>query len=262
MPTYEPRSESGYKPVVVLHLAMPRTGSLSMMAAYRILGYTTHHGFDSASTPSHQALWDRAVEGKFGRAPRFTRADYETEQFLGPYQVLCDYPTVWFAEEFLELWPEAKVILVERDVDKWEKSFQEQVVPSFFTWKATILRKCIDPWVSARFATTIWNCFQDHFHSHDQEGLSRNTRETYLRHNEWVKKNVPKDRLLVYELGSGWSPLCDFLGKEIPDEPFPWLNEGEEFEVWMRKIQRDILIRGLKIIGRAVAAPVYIALVA
>lgn len=30
--------------------------------------------------------------------------------------------------------------------------------------------------------------------------------------------------MLKYEFGSGWEPLCKFLGKELPDEPFPHCN--------------------------------------
>ena len=35
-------------------------------------------------------------------------------------------------------------------------------------------------------------------------------------------------RLLVFDVREGWAPLCDFLGVEVPDEPFPRLNEAQE----------------------------------
>ena len=37
-------------------------------------------------------------------------------------------------------------------------------------------------------------------------------------------------RLLVYEVGSGWEPLCAFLGVPVPDEPFPRSNATAEFQ--------------------------------
>jgi hypothetical protein len=40
-----------------------------------------------------------------------------------------------------------------------------------------------------------------------------------------VKAKVPHDKLLVFDVHEGWKPLCDFLGKEVPDVPFPHLNE-------------------------------------
>jgi Sulfotransferase domain len=34
---------------------------------------------------------------------------------------------------------------------------------------------------------------------------------------------------LVLELKSedGWEPLCKFLGKDVPDEPYPYVNDGD-----------------------------------
>ena len=40
---------------------------------------------------------------------------------------------------------------------------------------------------------------------------------------------MPADQLLVYEVGQGWEPLCEFLGVPVPDEPFPHLNDTASF---------------------------------
>ncbi len=43
-----------------------------------------------------------------------------------------------------------------------------------------------------------------------------------------MKRMVPQDRLLVFQVNDGWEPLCTFLGCEIPqDIPFPHLNAGD-----------------------------------
>lgn len=42
-----------------------------------------------------------------------------------------------------------------------------------------------------------------------------------------VRKLVPSDRLLVMKLGDGWETLCEFLGKPVPQEPYPRANERE-----------------------------------
>lgn len=36
-------------------------------------------------------------------------------------KAVCDMPAAYFAEELLEAYPDAKVILTIRDVDKWHK---------------------------------------------------------------------------------------------------------------------------------------------
>ena len=52
--------------------------------------------------------------------------------------------------------------------------------------------------------------------------------EVFERHNDAVRRRVPPERLLVFDVREGWEPLCDFLGVEVPDDPFPRLNEARE----------------------------------
>jgi hypothetical protein len=69
--------------------------------------------------------------------------------------------------------------------------------------------------------------------------------EVFERHNEEVKRRVPSERLLVYDVKAGWGPLCEFLGVEEPDEPFPRAND---------KAQMRRRLRGVKVISIAVPA--------
>jgi hypothetical protein len=52
--------------------------------------------------------------------------------------------------------------------------------------------------------------------------------EVFGRHNHAVRRRVPPERLLVFDVREGWAPLCDFLGVEVPDGPFPRLNEARQ----------------------------------
>jgi len=56
-------------------------------------------------------------------------------------------------------------------------------------------------------------------------------RAVYDRYFRRVRELVPDEtgRRLEYKLGSGWEPLCAFLGRPVPDVPFPRVNENEEF---------------------------------
>jgi hypothetical protein len=40
---------------------------------------------------------------------------------------------------------------------------------------------------------------------------------------------VPADRLLDWQPGDGWKPICERLGFAVPDEPFPHSNTGDDF---------------------------------
>jgi hypothetical protein len=51
----------------------------------------------------------------------------------------------------------------------------------------------------------------------------------YERHNEHVRATAPADRLVEWQPGDGWAPLCEALGVAIPDEPFPHVNTTAEF---------------------------------
>ena len=59
-------------------------------------------------------------------------------------------------------------------------------------------------------------------------------------YEEWkteVTRHVPTDRLLVYKIGSGWKPLCDFLNLPLPPEEvsFPTSNDTKNVEKAIRK---------------------------
>jgi hypothetical protein len=51
----------------------------------------------------------------------------------------------------------------------------------------------------------------------------------YERHNAEVQEAIDSDRLLVYRISDGWEPLCEFLGRPIPDAPFPHANDRSQF---------------------------------
>jgi hypothetical protein len=44
-----------------------------------------------------------------------------------------------------------------------------------------------------------------------------------------VKRLIPKDQLLIHQPSDGYAPLCEFLGVECPDEPYPHVNDKADF---------------------------------
>lgn len=34
------------------------------------------------------------------------------------------------------------------------------------------------------------------------------------------------DKILIYNIKHGWEPICKFIGEDIPNIPFPFLNKG------------------------------------
>jgi hypothetical protein len=44
----------------------------------------------------------------------------------------------------------------------------------------------------------------------------------------------------VFEPKEGWEPLCKFLGKPVPDQPFPHINDSEQFKTFFISIKRPL----------------------
>ena len=54
--------------------------------------------------------------------------------------------------------------------------------------------------------------------------------EEYRRHESVVRsyfEGRPQDLLAFRPADGDWAPLCEFLGRPIPDVPFPWENRYE-----------------------------------
>ena len=57
-------------------------------------------------------------------------------------------------------------------------------------------------------------------------------------YNNWVKEVkeiVPAERLLVYSVKEGWEPICRFLDLQVPDQPFPNVNDSNVMKKKFRK---------------------------
>ena len=102
-----------------------------MQQALEILGFPCYHGTTVLFRISDCTLWDQALDAKYlNQGTPFTRKEWD--QLLGEFGAASDVPVVAFAEELIEAYPEAKVILVERDIEKWYKSFDQAVIKAVF----------------------------------------------------------------------------------------------------------------------------------
>ena len=84
------------------------------------------------------------------------------------------------------------------------------------------------------FREVVFKDFVGHFG--DRAFMTR----YFERHTEEVIRGVPKGRLLVYEVGEGWEPLCEFLGVPVPSTPFPHVNVRDDFKMMMQGLRQAI----------------------
>jgi hypothetical protein len=226
-----------------------------MKQALQILGYhDCYHFYNIYQNVSDCDMWIEALEAKYHGKGKFGRAEFD--KLLGHCMAVTDAPCTAFAPELIDAYPEAKVILVERDIEAWYRSFQHILDPIFRTdfWIASIL----DPyWMGKLYRMTIlW--IEGHFGATTLAKGQENCRRVYQEHSAEIRRVTPKERLLEYQLGSGWEPLCKFLGKEVPNMPFPNVNEADVLRAKMDVLGKKSMGRGLKNLAMVMTASVAI----
>ena len=51
----------------------------------------------------------------------------------------------------------------------------------------------------------------------------------FVAHNAAVRAAIPAERLVEWQPGDGWEPICNALGLPVPDEPYPHVNTTADF---------------------------------
>lgn len=213
----------------VIGAGFGRTGTASMKAALETLGFgPCYHMIEVIGRPDRTAQWAAIAAGE--------HADWA--QVFAGYHSCVDWPACSFYAPLMDDYPTAKVLLTVRDPDAWYDSVRATIYRTRELARMPApegaLAASDDPeaqaWAERRaharmVSALIWEqTFHDRFEDREY-ALS-----VYAAHNEEVKRRVPADRLLVYETGAGWEPLCAFLDVPVPrDEPFPRLNDRAEF---------------------------------
>jgi hypothetical protein len=72
-------------------------------------------------------------------------------------------------------------------------------------------------------------------------------------HTDYLRRVVPPGRLFFYSIKDGWEPLCQILGKPVPDIPFPRFHDGKDFDFFRRQLWWDMALFAAGI-GAVVAA--------
>ena len=201
----------------VIGAGLPRTGTTSQKLALEQLGFgPCYHMTETFSRPEHWPLWESAAAGE----------PVDWDVLLDGFGSTTDTPGCNFYRELADWFPDAKVVLSVRDPEAWFASTQATVIgprtESFHAARGTL------PMVEA----LGWGT-DPRLRGHDWM-LDR-----YHRHNDEVQATIPADRLLVYDVAEGWGPLCRFLGRPIPDAPFPQANSTVDFKAMVKMRQAE-----------------------
>jgi len=201
----------------IICAGLSKTGTKSIANALRMLGFIVYDGPEHLQY--HMAEYDQAFSTD--KMPDFA-------SMYSKVDAVTDIPACLFWKELKETFPDAKVVLMERDsASDWVKSLTKSVEVA----QNLIMKK---PWnllgvfltPTGRRWSRVWKGIEakGEFPSPSSPNKIDLLHQTYLKHNARVKASIPRDDLLVYNVKEGWKPLCDFLGVEVPDVPFPRLN--------------------------------------
>ena len=152
---------------------------------------------------------DRAV-------PAAARGEPDWDAIYGDYTATVDWPGAAFWRELAAAFPDAKVLLSERDSDRWYESFSETIYHPIVNGGFGVIDDMVREVIVER---ELGGGIDDREH----------VIAAFERHNAEVRAEIPAERLLVFRPDDGWEPLCAFLDRPVPDEPFPHVNDRESF---------------------------------
>lgn len=207
----------------IIGAGYPRTGTSSLKLALEQLGFgPCHHMREVIMNPASTALWVRAADG---------HPDWEA--IFEGYQSCTDAPACTFWRELIAYYPSAKVILSVRDPESWWESTQTTVFSERMLGRQAMLAQQVKTPMAEFFEKAVTGEFGEKIHDHDfmLAQFERRRRE--------VIAEVPKERLLVYDVREGWAPLCAFLGVPVPEADFPHSNSREEMKMMMASVGAD-----------------------
>lgn len=191
-----------------------RTGTLSLKTALEQLGFgPCYHMEEVFSRPKHIRAWHDVAHGQpVGWADLFQ-----------DFQATVDFPASVCYQELLAAFPEAKVIHTVRDPERWYNSTSETIYQAssiFPGWLLKLIRP-VGRLIEMQERLIWQNLFEGSFENRTQ------AIEIFQQRTEEVKRVVPADRLLIFDVKDGWEPLCRFLDVPVPSTPFPHVNDRE-----------------------------------
>jgi len=196
----------------VVGAGVGRTGTHSLkIALEQLLTGPCHHMVEILADPSQASGWTDAIEGR--------PVDWST--MPAGYVSLVDWPGCSFWPELSAANPDALVLLSVRDPESWYRSASNTIFQSFDKVPPEL-----GPWMIA-MRTLLHDRFSDRME--DPTAMM----DAYERHNSAVRQAIPSTRLLEWAPQDGWDPICERLGLDVPDEPFPVVNTTDEFRAML-----------------------------
>lgn len=182
----------------VFGVGLSKTGTTTLNEALAVLGHR----------PFHQ--------------PPIARTDVESGQYalewpwwMSRYDAATDLTVAALFSDLREMFPNARFIYTWRDKEKWLDSCRRHFTEARSKRQKSAASRANSALSRAFYGTQTFD--QDLF------------RTAYDRHEAAVLsafKGAPSFLSWGLTEDPRWAPLCDFLEKPVPDQPFPFSNKG------------------------------------
>lgn len=191
----------------VIGAGLGRTGTNSLkLALEELLAGTCYHMFEAEKRPGDFDTWRRAADGQMP----------DWSSFLAPFCATLDGPACHFWQELSEVYPDALILLSIRDTESWYRSAASTIIEGSRKAPAGPFTK-MERAIARRTGMDL------------MQGSEAELKRAFDNHNNEVLSGAPADRLLVWQTGDGWSPICEALNLPVPDTAFPHVNSTDEF---------------------------------
>jgi len=233
---------------VLIGAGLPRTGTTSCFTALeQLLPGKCHHMARAFTGRRDAVFWPQAARGEV--------FEEEWKEFIKAegLSAAVDYPMSLYWKDLMKIYPNAKVLLTVRDPVKWYLSVRNTIrqmagfmMESLGALPMRLIGKMLGRPVGPALFTCDSTTYLGAKYPHGMFGAVDAGQETAIRFfNDWtaeVIKEVPADRLLVFEVKQGWAPLCKFLDVPEPKEPFPNTNDTKEQQERLSKLRKICLL--------------------
>ncbi|CAG8370302.1 unnamed protein product [Penicillium salamii] len=223
------------KPLLVIGAGLPRTATSSLQVALEDLGFgpCLHMAHIIPHAERQQLLIDASRETDTEKRHK------QIHELVDGHGAVVDIPAIFFLEDLMHLYPEAKVVLSSRpDPEIWAQSARNSL-RFFFTRRFY--------WIGLLWSTDrLWYKLNMRIVEWCRERIGEGdifTASSAVKYNEQVRELVAArgGEVLEFRAEDGWAPLCRYLEKEVPDKPFPKVNEKATFAL----IKNILIAKGL-----------------
>lgn len=234
------------KGIRVIGAGLSRTGTMSLMYALEtLLKGKCLHGMKSYR---HENEWCDIIAGKC------TDEEFKNFFISNGYVAGVDIPFLAYYDRLLKVFPNAKVILSQREPNSWVQSMKNtsSLVLSKFNipvfWLNFIFSEYLNGWAEDEALKGVSGRLNYSLMSNErirEMMLSVGRGDGVEFYENWskdVEAVVPAEKLLKFSVQEGWGPLCKFLDVPIPDVPFPRANSSDKFAYYLHRNQRRAML--------------------